>query len=142
MTALSLGLCCVGCETLKSTLGIGEEKFDPGKSTTDGLLSNVAVSPDTFNPDKEFASFSYGLHTSAEVSLTITDSKLRQKKAIEMGFQEPGVYSINWAGKNDKGEILGSGAYNWYLIAETGSAKAIQQISERQVVSGKVNIKR
>jgi glucose/arabinose dehydrogenase len=69
------------------------------------LLTNY---PNPFNPS---TNISYQLETEADYELAIFDMTGRRVRLLESGYKTPGAYMSVWNGRNDNGELMGSGVY-------------------------------
>ena len=89
--------------------------------TQTALLPNY---PNPFNPETWIP---YQLKTSAEVTLTIFDSKGQAVRALAVGHQPTGTYrsrdrAVYWDGRNRQGELVANGVYFYTLSAGDFSA--------------------
>jgi hypothetical protein len=70
--------------------------------------------PNPFNPETKI---SYNLPQGCEVSLTIYDILGRRVKTLFEGYQNAGIHSLLWNGRDDEGRQLSSGVYFYRLQA-------------------------
>ena len=85
------------------------------------LLANY---PNPFNPETWIP---YHLSTTADVKLSIYDSMGVMIRQFDLGHQAAGYYTdrtqaVYWNGRNNAGEIVGSGVYFYHLSAGEYSA--------------------
>ena len=117
----------------------GSEAFQRGVTNLNRLLLDVenadlrslptktvlfANYPNPFNPETWIP---YQLAYTAEVTLTIYDTKGALVRRLELGHQRAGYYTDRsqaayWEGRNDLGELVGSGIYFYQLEAGDFSA--------------------
>jgi hypothetical protein len=72
--------------------------------------------PNPFNPT---TMISYRLASSSVVSLKIYDLLGQQVATLASGLRQPGAYSVQWDGRNDRGEQVSSGVYFYKLASGT-----------------------
>ena len=64
--------------------------------------------PNPFNPSTKIH---YNISKSIYIKISVIDMMGREVKTLLNEHQEPGLKTIEWDGKNEKGEILASGVY-------------------------------
>ena len=69
------------------------------------LLPNY---PNPFNPSTHIP---FQLKTGADYELAVYDMTGRRVRLLESGYKTAGLYTSVWNGRNDKGELVGSGVY-------------------------------
>jgi len=74
--------------------------------------------PNPFNPNTTIA---YKLEKAGTVSIKIYDIMGRLVKNIEDIKNLAGHYSVNWNGKDEKGNLVSSGAYFYRLITDSNA---------------------
>jgi flagellar hook assembly protein FlgD len=52
-----------------------------------------------------------------EVKVTIYDVRGRLVRKLVDGEKEPGWYQVHWDGRNDRGQMVGSGVYLYRIEA-------------------------
>jgi len=67
------------------------------------------------NPFKSQTAIRYSLTTPSKVSLTIYDISGRAVRRLLDATKEPGLYTISWNGRDDKGRTLAQGVYFYRL---------------------------
>lgn len=80
--------------------------------------------PNPFNPSTNIP---YQLETEADYELAIFDMTGRRIRLLESGHKSPGTYTSNWNGRNDNGELVGSGVYAVRL--ESGNREMIRTVT-------------
>ena len=94
-------------------------------ATNTSLLPNY---PNPFNPETWIP---YQLAKAAEVTFTIYDMNGQRVRTLAVGHQPAGVYqsrsrAAHWDGRNDAGELVGSGVY-WCTL-DAGSYQETRKI--------------
>jgi hypothetical protein len=82
---------------------------DPGSPKSFVLYQNY---PNPFNPT---TAISFQLSAISVVTLTVCDVLGREVKTLVQGVGQPGVYSVQWDGKNERGDAVSSGVYLYQL---------------------------
>lgn len=85
------------------------------------LLPNY---PNPFNPSTNIP---YQLETETDYKLAIYDMTGRRVRLLESGHKTPGAYSSVWNGRNDNGELVGSGVYAIRL--KSGNREMIRTVT-------------
>jgi hypothetical protein len=67
------------------------------------------------NPFRTQTEIRYSLSSTEKVSLCIYDISGRTVKTLVHGKINPGIYSINWNGKNERGQQVSAGVYFYQL---------------------------
>ncbi len=80
------------------------------------LLPNY---PNPFNPT---TTISFSLDRAADVSLTVFNSRGEPVRSLFGGYAQPGLYRMEWDGRNDQGLLLPSGTY-FYRLQANGLAQ-------------------
>jgi dienelactone hydrolase len=88
------------------------EEYSTSIPTTIALHQNY---PNPFNPN---TAISYQLTANSCVTLTVYDLLGRQVATLVNGVGKPGAYTVQWNGRNEKGETVSSGIYLYQLRAE------------------------
>lgn len=94
--------------TINTTTGIREPL-----SHTESFILYPAF-PNPFNPN---TTIRYDLSKGSQTSLVIYDVRGARIRTLIDGFQSPGKKSVKWDGRNDRGNIVGSGVYIYRLQA-------------------------
>lgn len=89
-------------------VGIGED---------DPLPQEFAVSDNYPNPFNPSTTIDYQLSRAAQVHLTVYNSLGQKIRTLVRNFQQPGSYQAVWDGRNDAGEVVGSGMYLYRFTA-------------------------
>jgi hypothetical protein len=71
--------------------------------------------PNPFNPS---TAISYQLSAVSSVSLKVFDVLGREVATLANGVGKPGVHSVQWNGRNERGEVVSTGIYFYQLRAE------------------------
>ncbi|MDE0298614.1 MAG: T9SS type A sorting domain-containing protein [Candidatus Poribacteria bacterium] len=108
-------------------LGIGDANFQRGIRFLEGLLASLTPKettllpnyPNPFNPETWIP---YHLARSAEVAITIFDTKGTLVRRLALGNQAAGYYAERgkaayWDGRNEDGEAVASGIYIYQFRA-------------------------
>jgi len=82
---------------------------DPGSLRSFVLYQNY---PNPFNPT---TAISYQLAATSSVTLGVYDVLGREVKTLVHGVGQPGVYSVQWDGTNERGDAASSGIYLYQL---------------------------
>jgi hypothetical protein len=82
---------------------------NPGSLKSFVLCQNY---PNPFNPT---TAISYQLAATSSVTLGVYDVLGREVKTLVHGVGQPGVYSVQWDGTNQRGEPVSSGIYLYQL---------------------------
>lgn len=82
---------------------------NPGSLKSFVLCQNY---PNPFNPT---TAISYQLAATSSVTLGVYDVLGREVKTLVHGVGQPGVYSVQWDGTNQRGEAVSSGIYLYQL---------------------------
>lgn len=90
------------------TTGINESK-----SYTESFILYPAY-PNPFNPN---TTIRYDLDKRSRISLTIHNVVGERVRTLVDEFQSPGSKSVIWNGRNDQGQLVGSGFYIYLLRA-------------------------
>lgn len=85
---------------------------DPPQTAQDFYVS--ANYPNPFNPS---TAIDYQLSKAAQVHLAIYNSLGQKVRTLVSDFRQPGSYQALWDGRNDAGEIVGSGMYLYRFSA-------------------------
>ncbi|MBN2416619.1 S8 family serine peptidase [bacterium] len=72
--------------------------------------------PNPFNPE---TNISYTLTESAHVTLKIFNASGQIIKILKNGFEEQGTYTVQWFGRNERGDKVQSGIYFYSLKTDT-----------------------
>lgn len=75
------------------------------------LLQNY---PNPFNPT---TTIQYNLPENTEVTIRIFNAAGQVIRTLSQGEQQPGVYKLDWDGKNDQGNWVASGIYYYQIQA-------------------------
>jgi hypothetical protein len=59
----------------------------------------------------------YALPEESEVKIVVYNLLGQKVRVLVEDFQEPGYYTISWDGRNNKGEVVGSGIYFYRIQA-------------------------
>jgi hypothetical protein len=92
-------------------------------NTTTGMKEPVSFAEDFVlfpaypNPFNPITTIRYSLSAGTQISLKIYNVLGERVKTLIDGFQSPGENSVVWDGKNDRGEVVGSGVYIYRLRA-------------------------
>lgn len=98
---------------------IGKDVLVPG--------SKIALGSDPSNPELKTAT-AFGIDLMApanDVSVTIFDGSGRAVRQMKVDVTEPGVYSLQWDGRDDNGVVLPDGAYNVEAKATIGEGSPV-----------------
>jgi flagellar hook assembly protein FlgD len=68
----------------------------------------VSNYPNPFNPSTKLE---YYVPESSKISIDIFNVKGQKVNGLCSGFRDKGIHQINWNGKDDNGNNLGSGVY-------------------------------
>jgi FlgD Ig-like domain len=89
------------------------------KSEVDGqaddLPARFALEQNYPNPFNPVTAISYQLSAVSVVTLRVYDVLGREVSILVNGVGEPGVHTVQWNGKNDRGETVSSGIYLYQL---------------------------
>lgn len=85
---------------------------------------SAATSRSAGNPSTSIA---YQLEIEADYELAIYDMAGRRVRLLESGHKTPGSYSSVWNGRNDNGELVGSGVYAIRL--ESGNREIVRRVT-------------
>jgi hypothetical protein len=77
----------------------------------------IALHQNTPNPFIEQTEIRYALNEGASITLGVFDISGQRVQALVNGFEENGVYSVIWDGKDESGVTVGSGIYFYRLTA-------------------------
>jgi hypothetical protein len=80
--------------------------------------------PNPFNPT---TSIRYSLNEMADVQLTVYNMLGQQLRVLVQHAQLPGVYRVQWDGRDASGKPVSSGIYFYRLIA--GSERAVRKMT-------------
>ncbi len=83
----------------------------------------------------ESSKASYTLDAGAQVTVTIRDSSGQTVRTLDLGSLDAGRYDLQWDGRNDAGEMMGDGTYEFSVQATGASGNEVQVTTS---VSGKV----
>ena len=72
--------------------------------------------PNPFNPT---TNIQYGISNFEPVSLKVFDMLGREVATLVNEMSQPGVHTVQWDGKNDRGEPVSSGIYLYHLRASS-----------------------
>ena len=100
---------------IEQATNVDEEGDQPNAPEKFALFQNR---PNPFNPETEI---SYYLPEGCEVKLTIYNILGRRVKTLSEGYQDAGMKTLVWDGKDDHGGQLSSGIYFYRLQAGTFS---------------------
>jgi hypothetical protein len=100
---------------IEQETSVDEEGDQPNAPEKFALFQNR---PNPFNPETEI---SYYLSEGCEVKLTIYNILGRRVKTLSEGYQDAGMKTLVWDGKDDHGGQLSSGIYFYRLQAGTFS---------------------
>ncbi|HEX9007044.1 MAG TPA: FlgD immunoglobulin-like domain containing protein, partial [Bacteroidota bacterium] len=92
---------------VKRTTSIGPEQADQGFA----LFQNY---PNPFNPS---TTISYTLPAACNVTMTVYDGLGREVIELVRGYRPPGAYRATWNGRDQFGDLVGSGIYLARLVA-------------------------
>ena len=89
---------------------------EPPQSQPDGfyLYQNY---PNPFNPE---TTIRYRLDKNSHVEVTIFTVSGQHVKTLIRKLQSPGIYSVNWDGRDERGKPVSSGIYVYRLTASEG----------------------
>lgn len=73
--------------------------------------NSIELSQNYPNPFFSSTSIPYKINVKTNVEITIYDLVGRRIKKMNVGYQQPGQYSILWNGKNDLGKKVSTGIY-------------------------------
>jgi len=114
----------VGSQALIADLRLYQkEVFDDsggggGQSASSFSLQRPSLYPSFPNPFKFRANIRYQLPAQSKVSLTIYDITGRAVRKLLDEVKEPGLHTITWDGKDDRGRLLALGIYFYRLKTE------------------------
>ncbi|HUU56154.1 MAG TPA: T9SS type A sorting domain-containing protein [bacterium] len=102
----------------KFVLGYGEKKGStpPGKPVAFGLYQNYP------NPARNGTVITYTLPAASDVALTVYDLSGRRVATVVNGFENAGVFEVEYALADDSGRPLPAGVYVYRLTAGTEAA--------------------
>lgn len=86
---------------------------------------NLTSYPNPFNPS---TTISYQLTKSAEIELTIFNTKGQKVKTLTRTNQPKGTHNIVWNGTNDQGSALSSGVY-FMRLSQNGKTTATRRLA-------------
>lgn len=124
LTTVSLNQTAIGSMTSSNLLaylgfwypgivtGIAEDKSDEIINSNTLITKLFKAKPNPFRTQTEIR---YSLAAAEKVSLFIYDISGRIVKSLVNGKINPGIYSINWNGKNDRGQQVSAGIYFYQL---------------------------
>jgi hypothetical protein len=92
-------------------LGYSSTLASPNPVLSKSSVSNFNIESHAFAPAK----ISYEITAKTNVNIQILSADGKILKTYSLPNQLAGQYNINWDGKNDKGEQLGSGVYFYIL---------------------------
>lgn len=110
---------------------------------TTGVKENVSEIPRAFmlaqnhpNPFNPSTTIKYDLAQAVEVQLAIFDLTGRCVRTLVNQKQQAGRYEVTWDGRNEQGEAIASGLYNYQLraVPSTGSGQAFVQARRMALV--------
>ena len=78
---------------------------------SDQMTKTFSLLPNYPNPFNLSTSIPYKLETKTDYELAIYDMTGSRVRLLESGHKAPGKYTSVWNGRNDKGEVVGSGVY-------------------------------
>jgi len=96
---------------------------EDGRQPDDDILANKSIPteyklsqnyPNSFNPE---TTIKYTLPKPAFVKLKIYNMLGEEVRTLVNEFQQTGVKSVNWDGKNDEGLLVPSGIYIYQIVA-------------------------
>jgi hypothetical protein len=99
--------------------GIMEDKGDEIIKTSPIVTKLYNAKP---NPFKTQTAIRYSLSAEAKISLLIYDINGRLVNTLLNENKQPGIYSINWNGRNERGQQVSSGIYFYKLQAPNYSS--------------------
>ena len=79
--------------------------------------------PNPFNPETHFR---YALPRAAEVRIVVYDMQGRLVRHLLQGFQQAGVHTAGWDGRDDRLRTVSSGAY--LLVVEAGTSRMVRKM--------------
>ena len=88
---------------LNSDLSASKDPIQP-----EYYLKEFKNYPNPFNPSTKIH---YNISKSTYIKISVIDMMGREVKALVNEHQKPGLKTIEWDGKNEKGESLASGVY-------------------------------
>ena len=79
------------------------------------------------NPTKGIVKISYAVPKTSRVNIRVYNCLGQVVRTLVDEEQKPGVYTINWNGKDDEGRQLSAGIYFYQMISDdfVGTKKAI-----------------
>lgn len=93
----------------------------------DQRVKSFSLLPNYPNPFNPFTNIPYQLETEADYELAIYDMTGRRIRLLESGHKMPGAYASIWNGRNDNGELVGSGVYAVRL--ESGNREIVRRVT-------------
>ena len=121
---------CPQC--LKGSGGERSDKRGSGKllrlTPGEGIPTVFALAQNTPNPFSKETTIHYQLPKTSQVTLKIIDAAGRVVRTLVDGSKKSGYYSVNWDGRNEKGELLPNGGY-LYLI-QTGEFGEFSEVKK------------
>jgi len=103
--------------------GIMEDKGDEIIKTNPIVTKLYNAKP---NPFKTLTAIRYSISAQAKVSLLVYDINGRLVNTLLNENKQPGIYSINWNGRNEKDQHVSSGIYFYKL--QTSSFSSTKKI--------------
>lgn len=66
----------------------------------------------------------YSLNSSADVNISVYDALGSEIRSIKVGLKAPGEHSVNWDGRDNRGNMVGDGVYSIKINAtdQTGAS--------------------
>jgi hypothetical protein len=87
---------------------------------TAGVPEDFQISQNFPNPFNPVTSIAYQLPEKTEVNLQIFNLLGQRVRELVHATQPAGKYQVQWDGKNDRGEIVGSGVYFYQITTQAG----------------------
>jgi hypothetical protein len=78
------------------------------------------------NPFRTMTGVSYALPRAVQVDINVYDITGRKVKTLVSGTMEPGCYTANWTGKDDKGRAAAAGVY--FIRMDTGEFESQHKV--------------
>jgi len=105
----------IGLNTTDSTVVVYGAMTTTSVEDTDPLDMHFQLFQNYPNPFNPNTTISYSVAHNGEVTLTIFNARGQTVRTLVNGTRSTGEYSLTWDGRDDAGQLLGSGPYFYRL---------------------------
>lgn len=105
-------------------------KFEPVPTSveeSEQMARSFSLLPNYPNPFNPSTNIAYQLETETAFELAIYDMTGKRVRLLESGHKAPGAFTSIWNGRNDNGELVGSGVYTIRL--KSGDRQVLRKVT-------------